>query len=85
MQENQKKFLQTRNTPCMREPLRSALGSIGETDACKEILRGTYNPPPHTPISTRELLAQLNKPQAFISPPPPAQVTTAMFQEGWKK
>jgi hypothetical protein len=85
MQENRNKFLQTRNTPCMREPLRSALGHIGETEVCKEILRGTYNPPPHTPIYTRELLTQLNKPQAFISPPPSAQVTTSMFQEGWKK
>jgi hypothetical protein len=84
MDENRNKFLQTRNTPCMREPLRSALGRIGNSDICRDILRGEYQPPANTPIYTREFLAQLKQPQEFIYPPPAAQISMHMYQDGWK-
>jgi hypothetical protein len=85
MDENRNKFQQTQNTPCMMEPLRSALGGIGTTDACRDILRGEYVPPQGTPSFTREFLVQLQKPTAFSSPPPTASITKATFQSGWKK
>jgi hypothetical protein len=85
MNESCNKFQQTRNTPCMQEPLRSALGRFSNSDACRDILRGEYNPPANTPVYTREFLVQLKKPQAFTHPPPTAQISASMFQDGWRQ
>jgi hypothetical protein len=39
-------FQLTENTPPMMEPLQSALGFMGTTEAAQQILTGTYVPPP---------------------------------------
>lgn len=85
MIENKKKFRQTQQTPCMREPLRSALGLTGNTLAGQQILDGTYTPPANTPQYTREFLLQLQKPPQLFAPPLQATMTTKEFQTGWKR
>jgi hypothetical protein len=85
MDENRAKFHQTRNTPCMREPLFSLLGRFGDTNACRDILRGDFTPPDDTPPFTREFLDQLQQPHPLQYPPPTARISTNTFQEGWTK
>ena len=84
MEEKEKKYRQTQNTPCMREPLLSDLGYLGTTAECDQILEGTYNPPPGTNEYTRELLQHM-KCLPLKYPPPKAEITTQMFKQGWKK
>jgi hypothetical protein len=85
MDENRNKFHQTRNTPCMREPLCSLLGSLGDTNACRDILRGDFIPPDDNPPFTREFLAHMQQINPLQYPPPPASLSTKTFQEGWTK
>ena len=44
--ENKAKFSQINNSPTIVEPLVSELGFLGNTEAGKAILAGTYKPPP---------------------------------------
>ena len=84
MEENEKKYRQTQNTPCMKEPLLNDLGYLGTTEECEQILRGTYQPPQGTNKYTRELLQHMQR-LPLKYPPPKAGITTQMFKEGWKK
>ena len=83
MNENESKFRQTQNTPCMVEPMRSELGYDSNTKAGLEILQGIYTPPPGVDNYTKELLIQLKKAE-LIYPAPSATLTKKIFQEGWK-
>jgi hypothetical protein len=85
MLENKKKFRQSQQTPCMREPLRSTLGPTGNSVAGEQILDGTYIPPTNTPPYTRDFFAQLQKPPQLFAPPLQATMTTKEFQTGWKR
>jgi hypothetical protein len=80
MEENKQKFQQTNDTPCMQEPLRSELGSLGNTASCQEILNGTFTAPLHTPAYTREFLNQLLQAPNLTQPPPQATITKSMFR-----
>ena len=81
--ENRAKFSQTRNTPAMTGTLAADLGFDGTSEACKEILCGTYTPPPGTDAHTVTYLQHLKKPPN-ITDPPIAAMPTKTFQEGWK-
>ncbi len=85
MEENEKKYMQTSNTPCMTGQLQKDLGYDGLTPAGEAILKGTYEPPPDTGQYTRELLQQLKTVDAIFDDLPKAKMTTAQFSEGWKK
>jgi hypothetical protein len=85
MEENKRKFRQTQQTPCMREPLRGLLGNLGNTIHGIEILEGRFQPPDSTPQYTREFIAQLQKPPQLFPPPLIASMTTKEFQSGWRK
>ena len=43
----------------MTEPLRSELGLLGTTEAARQILAGTYEPPPGVDNLTQEFLTVL--------------------------
>ena len=45
-EENRKKFTQTNDTPVMYGVLEKDIGYDGTSEACKQILDGTYIPPP---------------------------------------
>ena len=83
MIENESKFRQTQNTPCMMEPMRSELGYNSNTEAGERILQGNYIAPPGTDQYTRELLKELKK-ATIKFPAPEAVITKKIFQEGWK-
>jgi hypothetical protein len=85
MTENIRKFRQTQLTPCMREPLRSLLGPLGNTASAQSILNGDFLAPIGTPQYTREFLAQLQKPPQQFATPKIAAMTTKEFQTGWRK
>ena len=73
MDENEIKYRQTQNTPCMQEPLLSELGYLGTSEACEKILDGSYQPPRGTNTYTRELLAHMQRlPNQQPPPPMPA-------------
>lgn len=81
MQENELKYRQTEQTPCMREPLRSLLG-IGTTPSCDRILAGTFSPPLSTDKYTKEFLAELKYDDKATSLSP--FISTATFINGWR-
>jgi hypothetical protein len=84
MDENEAKYRQTQNTPCMQEPLLDDIGYLGTSDSCEKILDGTYQPPRGTNVYTRELLEHMKRlPISHIYPH--AGISTSMFKEGWKK
>lgn len=85
MKENEKKYMQTSNTPCMTGQLQRDLGYDGLTPSGEAILNGTYEPPPGTGQYTRELLQQLKMVDTIFDTVPEAKMTTTQFREGWKK
>lgn len=83
MQENESKYRQTENTPCMREPLRTALG-IGTSQVSDLILAGTYTPPANTDTYTKELLRELQRDNRAVTSYSP-DISTGSFRNGWRK
>jgi hypothetical protein len=70
----------------MTEPLLSDLGFLGTTEASRQILAGTYVPPPGVDSLTREFLAVLQA----TAPLDPAnriscEITHQDFQQHWRK
>jgi hypothetical protein len=71
----------------MMEPLRSELGYLGTTEAARQILAGTYvPPPPGVDAVTLEFLAALQA----TAPLDPAnriscEITRQDFQQHWRK
>jgi hypothetical protein len=80
------RFRLTENTPPMMEPLRSALGFLGTTAAARQILAGTYIPPPGIDSITQEFLASL-KASAPLDPANriSCEITRQDFQQHWRK
>jgi hypothetical protein len=82
--ENERKYRQTEDTPCMQGQLAHDLGFLGNTAASQAILDGSYTPPPDTDQYTIELLRHLKyHPKALIQAPQ-AIMTTEAYREGWK-
>lgn len=84
MAANKKKYLQTRFTPCLMEPLKTELGFDGNTAAGEAILDGTYTPPEGVHPYAQELFQQLQRPtiqHEFQA----TEITTDTFVEGWEK
>ena len=84
MEENELKYRQTQQSPCMIEPLASELGYLGITDSCEKILEGSYIPPEGVNRYTRELLQHMQR-LLLQHAPPKAEISTEMYKEGWKK
>ena len=84
LQENKKKYLQIRHTPCLVEPLKSELGWEAQTLAGEQILEGTYQVPDHSNPYTQQLFDQL-KTAEVTHEFEPAQITSKVFADGWKK
>ena len=69
LQENYNKYSQTKDTICMKEPLRSLLGRTGNTSFCESILKRTATFPPNTPAYTQEFFQQMKRSDnAFTQP-----------------
>ena len=79
-------FCLTENTPPMTEPLRSALGFLGTSVAARQILAGTFVPPPGIDAITREFLVSL-KASAPLNPANriSCEITHQDFQQHWRK
>jgi len=86
MQNNEKCFLLTENSPPMTEPLRSELGFLADTDAARRILNGTYICPPGVGERTKEFLQSLK-----VSEPReledlvPMTVSKEDYQRHWRR
>ena len=81
---NKKKYLQSRFTPCLEDPLRTELGFDGDTAAGRAILDGTYIPPDGVHPYATEFFNQLQRPtinHEFQA----TEITAEAFKEGWKK
>ena len=61
LQENERKYRQTESTPCMLNPLRTLLGSFGNTEYCSSILDGSFEPIPHMSPYTIEFFQELKQ------------------------
>ena len=83
VQENHKKYDQTKETICMQEPFRSLLGTTGNTEFCNAVLSGTHVLPQHTPPYTAELFTQLKRHPMIQDTAVHGGVTSADFQNGW--
>jgi hypothetical protein len=84
-QENELKYRQTENTPCMSGQLVHDLGYLGNTSASQDILDGVYNPNHDINTYTREFLDHLKyDPRAHINPPIEV-ITTNEYVQGWGK
>ena len=81
---NDKKYKQTKNTPCMQEPLRSVLGFCGDSPTGRAILEGTYRVPADILQYTAELFTQLKRAE-LITEPPKAIIFSENFKKGWGK
>jgi hypothetical protein len=81
MNENEKKYRQTENTPLMTNTMRKELGTLGNTQAAKKILKGTYKVPMENQRYTQELLNEMKKAN-LTHAPPAAIVETNNYIEG---
>ena len=81
MESIDKKYSQTNNTPCMKNPLRSLLG-IGDTPFCQSILDGTFIPPPSTPQYTTEFFNKLQRVDPPNSPAPNINISSQIYSSG---
>ena len=81
LEENRKKFSQTNNTPAMIGQLADELGYDGTSEACKQILNGTYTTPPGTHEYTKAYIRELKRP-VNIQHTPTAAIPTSTFQDG---
>ena len=84
-EENNQKYHQTDNTPCMQEPLFSLLGNFANTPFSLAILNGTANFPANIPHFTKLLLQHLKKPQHVNLDEVDPYVSVEEYQQGWKK
>ena len=84
MAENKAKYLQSKFTPCLIEPLRSALGFNADTPTGQAILEGTYEPQNDIHPYSNELFQQLKQPH-IQTPFQTTAITEEIFQDGWKK
>ena len=58
LDEHARRFTQASDTPFLLEPLYSLIGPLGVSEACDQILQGTFAPPPGTdPYSARLIQA----------------------------
>jgi hypothetical protein len=80
------RFRLTEDTPPMTEPLRSELGYLGITAAARQILAGTYVPPPGVDTITRQFLSAL-KASAPLDPANriSCEITRQDFQQHWRR
>lgn len=68
----------------MTGPLAAEIGFLGTSPACRDILNGTYTPPPGTDQYTSKYFDHLRKP-LNIKDTPTHCIPTDKFCEGWKR
>lgn len=85
MEENDPKYHQTENTPCMQSPLFELLGRYGETEFGQQVLDGTFEAPEGTSQYVIELLNELKMHENAEREKPEPEITSKIFREGWKK
>lgn len=85
MDENDDKYHQTNNTPCLQQPLRELLGRVGETEFAQSILDGTFVAPDNTDPYVIELFKELKRDDRIEGETMKAEITSDMFVTGWKK
>ena len=84
MEEINKKYKQTCNTPCIMLPLRRLLGFDGNTPMGRDILQGNFDAPEETLQYTREFFRHLKYAELRTSKPK-AIVSSEDFRNGWKQ
>ena len=83
LDENEAKYRQTQQTPCMTNPLRRVLGLFGDTEFCDKVLDGTFQVIPQMSNYTIELFRELKRPEDI--PPLSLNISPEDFQSSWKK
>ena len=84
MEENNKKYTQTYDTPCMKLPLRRLLEFDGNTPMGRDILLGNFETPGGISPYTNEFFRQL-KYADLRTERPKAIISSEDFRNGWKK
>ena len=84
MQENKRKYLQIRHTPCLMEPLRLELGWDGNTVAGEQILQGTYQVPDGAHPYAQEVFNQIQHAEV-IQEFATDTIDSGVFTDGWDK
>lgn len=86
MENNEKRFRLTESTPPMRSPLRKELGYLGDTDAARRILSGTYVCPREVDEVTADFIASLRvSDPALLEDKISTLVSKEDYQSYWKK
>ena len=84
MEENKAKNSQTRNTPCMTDPLRSAIGYNSNSSNIEAILDGTFVVPNEAPAFAQEFFNQFQRAEVH-APLAKNHLDRHTFCTGWKK
>ena len=82
--ENQKKFSQTNDTPCMTRPLVSDIGYMGISDSCEKILANTYTCPPNSHPFAQEFFDQFKRAVPIHANLEP-YISSKNYKRGWRK
>lgn len=85
IEENDRKYNQTRNTPCLQHPLRQLLGNYSNTPFADSILDGSYSLPFNMSPYVSELFDQLKKPDHIELNEVATSLTVETFRQGWGK
>ena len=84
LEENEQKYCQTQQTPCMTNPLCQLLGLYGNSEFCENILNGTFHPPPHMNVYTTEFLQQLQQ-HPHVTSNISTTISPEDYSAGWEK
>lgn len=86
MANNQAKYQQAFHTPFMISPLREKFGFRGLTTAAQAVLGRVYEPNEQVDVYTRELLKEMQMPQALRDlGPQPMEISVDSYREFWRK
>ncbi len=86
MKVNETKFRKAASTPPMTAPLVGDLGFLGNTDAAKRILNGTYQCPPGVDAHTQNFIAELQVSQPILdSDRVSSKVSREDYKRYWKR
>lgn len=84
MQEGQRRYSQTFDTPFLRQPMVDLIGYLADTPTAQEILDGTFCPPEELDYGTAQLLHQLIKPDQVDNKDISDYIATTDFQHFWQ-
>ena len=84
LQENVRRFTQTKGTPLTIGPLLEALGLLGKGEFADAIMKGTYRLPPGVDPAIQTVLDSLKADKNITICKQPSPITCEEYKSGWK-